>query len=46
MNHLEHIAAHLGELDAMLLPGEATGYYPPGFRVGAGAGGPPRGSGT
>ena len=31
MNHLEHIAAHLDELDAMLLTGEANGYYAAGF---------------
>ena len=31
MNHLEHIAAHLDELDAMLLTGEANCYYAAGF---------------
>ena len=31
MNHLEHIAAHLGELDAMLLTGESNCYYATGF---------------
>ena len=31
MNHLEHIAAHLGELDAMLLTSEANCYYAAGF---------------
>ena len=31
MNHLEHIAAHLDELDAMLLTGEANCYYATGF---------------
>lgn len=31
MNHLEHIAAHLDGLDAMLLTSEANGYYATGF---------------
>ena len=31
MNHLEHIAAHLGELDAMLLTGDSNCYYATGF---------------
>lgn len=31
MNHLEHIAAHLDELDAILLTGEANCYYATGF---------------
>ena len=31
MNHLEHIAAHLDELDAMLLTSEANCYYAAGF---------------
>ena len=31
MNHLEHIAARLDELDAMLLTGEANCYYAAGF---------------
>ena len=31
MNHLEHIAAHLDGLDAMLLTGEANCYYATGF---------------
>ena len=31
MNHLEHIAAHLGGLDAMLLTSEANCYYATGF---------------
>ena len=31
MNHLEHIAAHLDELDAILLTGEANCYYAAGF---------------
>ena len=31
MYHLEHIAAHLDELDAMLLTGEANCYYAAGF---------------
>ena len=31
MNHLAHIAAHLGELDAMLLTSEANCYYAAGF---------------
>ena len=31
MNHLEHIAAHLDELDAMLLTSEANCYYATGF---------------
>lgn len=31
MNHLEQIAAHLGELDAVLLTGEANCYYATGF---------------
>ena len=31
MNHLEHIAAHLDGLDAMLLTGEANCYYAAGF---------------
>ena len=31
MNHLEHIAAHLDGLDAILLTGEANCYYAAGF---------------
>ena len=31
MNHLEHIAAHLDELDAILLTSEANCYYATGF---------------
>ena len=31
MNHLEHIAAHLDGLDAILLTGEANCYYATGF---------------
>ena len=31
MNHLERIAAHLGELDAVLLTGESNCYYATGF---------------
>ena len=36
MNHLERIAAHLGELDAVLLAGESNCYYATGF-MGEGA---------
>ena len=36
MNHLERIAAHLGELDAVLLTGESNCYYATGF-IGEGA---------
>ena len=36
MNHLERIAAHLGELDAVLLTGESNCYYATGF-MGEGA---------
>ena len=36
MNHLERIAAHLGELDAVLLTGASNCYYATGF-MGEGA---------
>ena len=36
MNHLERIAAHLGELDAVLLTSESNCYYATGF-LGEGA---------
>ena len=36
MNHLERIAAHLGQRDAVLLTGESNCYYATGF-LGEGA---------